>query len=634
MSYFLFHYFCPHSSHNHNTSHTVNMKHTALLTTLFCGLLFAFCLPLPAQNTLQHQKDSMRCVIDTAQGLNKLKAYRKLYYLYMAEVADDNKMDTLVSIFGEAEHEAIRQGNPKMQGMIYANAIICYMNRNEYDKVIEIAPAYLDFFIEHEQWAFYNQIHMQLINAYSFSEDYEQAAREADIMYQRAKERKDKTGMATALYATGTTYHIQDRWAEEEKCFRECISLLWESKGYDNVLTQAYAYLCSALRTQRHYEELLKLIPEYEKAIARFEKASGRQQPEAHGNLYLVLMNTYTDLKQYDKAEPYIFKLEGIVNNSISQFEILRAKALIGSSRGDYRNAIAAIDSAMTYIQESSFNLINARKIKMEILARAGRNDEAFALLDDIIADNDSLKNVEVNARFDELRTQYEVEKHIAEKERNFHYFLFAGGLSAVLVLLLAGVFYYNRQISAKNRKLYERIKEQDRLTDNLFRIAQTIEATSQAEVPDEALPDDSYADDSSSDDSDDSSSAAPVCCDPATINEYYLLVARLRKYLLSEDRLTCAEINRDEIITALGTNRKKLNNAVRAVAGKSTMEYLRLLKIEEARKKLDLHPELTLEAITYICGFNNPSTFYRLFRKQYDITPAEYRKQALLQKK
>lgn len=610
------------------------MKHTALLTTLLCGLLFAFCLPLPAQNTLQHQKDSMRCVIDTAQGLNKLKAYRKLYYLYMAEVADDSKMDTLVSIFGEAEHEAIRQGNPKMQGMVYANAIICYMNRNEYDKVIEIAPAYLDFFIEHEQWAFYNQIHMQLINAYSFSEDYEQAAREADIMYQRAKERKDKTGMATALYATGTTYHIQDRWAEEEKCFRECISLLWESKGYDNVLTQAYAYLCSALRTQQHYEELLKLIPEYEKAIARFEKASGRQQPEAHGNLYLVLMNTYTDLKQYDKAEPYISKLEGIVNNSISQFEILRAKALIGSARGDYRNAIAAIDSAMTYMQESSFNLINARKIKMEILARAGRNDEAFALLDGIIADNDSLKNVEVNARFDELRTQYEVEKHIAEKERNFHYFLFAVGLSAVLVLLLAGVFYYNRQISAKNRKLYERIKEQDRLTDNLFRIAQTIEATSQAEVPDEALPDDSYADDSSSDDSDDSSSAAPVCCDPATINEYYLLVARLRKYLLSEDRLTCAEINRDEIITALGTNRKKLNNAVRAVAGKSTMEYLRLLKIEEARKKLDLHPELTLEAITYICGFNNPSTFYRLFRKQYDITPAEYRKQALLQKK
>lgn len=605
----------------------MNMKHTTLLTTLFCGLLLACLLPLPAQNTLQHQKDSMRCVIDTAQGLNKLKAYRKLYYLYMAEVADDSKMDTLVSIFEQAEHEAIRQSNPKMQGMVYANATICYMNRNEYDKVIEKTPAYLDFFIQHEQWALYNQIHMQLINAYSFSENYEQAAREADIMYQRAKERNDKTGMATALYATGTTYHIQDRWAEEEKCFRECISLLWESKGYDNVLTQAYAYLCSALRTQQHYEELLKLIPEYEKAIARFEKASGRQQPEAHGNLYLVLMNTYIELKQYDKAEQYIPKLEGIVNNSISQFEILRAKALIGSARGDYRNAIAAIDSAMTYMQESSFNLINARKIKMEILARAGRNDEAFALLDNIIADNDSLKNVEVNARFDELRTQYEVEKHIAEKERNFHYFLFAVGLSAVLVLLLAGVFYYNRQMATKNRKLYERIKEQDRMADELFRMAQAQESQTATDVAAETTADDaSVAEDYSSADT-----ATPI---PVAPKEQYLLVARFREYLLCEERLACTEINRDEIITALGTNRTKLNEAVRNVTGKATMEYMRILKIEEARKQLDLYPELSIESVAYSCGFNIPSTFYRMFRKQYGISPTEYRKQAKAQEK
>lgn len=622
-----------HAVHHHNTSRTMNMKYTALLTTLFCGLLFAFFLPLPAQNTLQHQKDSMRCVIDTAQGLNKLKAYRKLYYLYMAEVADDSKMDTLVSIFGEAEHEAIRQGTPKMQGMVYGNAIICYMNRNEYDKVIEKAPAYLDFFIEHEQWAFYNQIHMQLINAYSFSEDYEQAAREADIMYQRAKERKDKTGMATALYATGTTYHIQDRWAEEELCFRECISLLWESKGYDNVLTQAYAYLCSALRMQKHYEELLKLIPEYEKAIARFEKASGRQQPEAHGNLYLVLMNTYIELKQYDKAEQYIPKLEGIVNNSISQFEILRAKALIRSSRGDYRNAIAAIDSAMTYMEESSFNLINARKIKMEILARAGRNDEAFALLDDIIADNDSLKNVEVNARFDELRTQYEVEKHIAEKERNFHYFLFAVGLSAVLALLLAGVFYYNRQMATKNRKLYERIKEQDRLADELYRMVHIQESPVATDAEDEDVADEDDAEDDASV-AEDSFPGDSRAIPAAVLKEQYLLVERFREYLLAEERLVCNEIKRDEIITILGTNRTTLNDAMRNITGKSAMEFMRTLKIEEARKLIDLHPELSIESVAFSCGFNSPSTLYRMFHKQYGISPAEYRKLALAQEK
>jgi len=43
----------------------------------------------------------------------------------------------------------------------------------------------------------------------------------------------------------------------------------------------------------------------------------------------------------------------------------------------------------------------------------------------------------------------------------------------------------------------------------------------------------------------------------------------------------------------------------------------------------LDSHPEFTIEAVAFSCGFNIPSTFYRLFRKQYGISPAEYRKMA-----
>lgn len=589
------------------------MKYKTSLITILWGSLLNLALPVLAQNNLQHQKDSLRQVIEHSEGIDKLRSYNRLYYLYMSEIADDQKMDTLLMLLNRVEAEAIKQGNAEKQGMVYGNAIIAHINRSEHDKVIEKAPAYLDFYIENGLWKFYYQIHMQLITAYNLKGEYESAVEEGEKMYARAKERKDKAGMATALYATGIIYNSQDRWKEEEKCFRECIGLLWEVSGYDNILTQSYAFLCMVLRAQNRYDDLLQLVPEYEKAIARFEKASGRAQPEARGNLYIALMNTYIDIREYDKAEPYLAKIEGLINNDISRFELLRARALILQSHGDYGKALAAIDSAMTRTPESDFNRNSLRRIKMQILARMGRYREADGLLNEIIATNDTLKNVEVNARFDELRTQYEVEKHIAEKERNFHYLLFALAICLVLALLLAGAFYYNRTIALKNRKLYERIKEQDRLADELSRL----ENARQSE--------------SSPKDSGKKAGATELF---ASSGEQQNLVIRLQEYLLSDDNLSNTDINRDDIISALGTNKNALTDAVKSVTGKSPMEYMRTLKVEEARRKLDSHPELTIEAIAFSCGFNIPSTFYRLFRKQYGISPTEYRKMATSKEK
>ena len=179
------------------------MKYRTCLTTLLYSFLLGLILPASAQNSLQHQKDSLRHALEHAEGIDKLQTYNKLYYIYMAEAGDDQKMDTLMTLFEQAEAEAIRQGNTQMQGMVYGNRIISYINRSEHDKVIEKAPAYLDFYIRHDLWKFYYQIHMQLITAYNLKGDYELAAAEAGKMYTRARERKDKAGLATALYATG-----------------------------------------------------------------------------------------------------------------------------------------------------------------------------------------------------------------------------------------------------------------------------------------------------------------------------------------------------------------------------------------------------------------------------------------------
>ena len=97
------------------------MKYRTCLTTLLYSFLLGLILPASAQNSLQHQKDSLRHALEHAEGIDKLQTYNKLYYIYMAEAGDDQKMDTLMTLFEQAEAEAIRQGNTQMQGMVYGN---------------------------------------------------------------------------------------------------------------------------------------------------------------------------------------------------------------------------------------------------------------------------------------------------------------------------------------------------------------------------------------------------------------------------------------------------------------------------------------------------------------------------------
>lgn len=135
--------------------------------------------------------------------------------------------------------------------------------------------------------------------------------------------------------------------------------------------------------------------------------------------------------------------------------------------------------------------------------------------------------------------------------------------------------------VTRKNLGLYKRIKEQDRLKEELVRLRTQTKGETE---PGSGVP---------------------------------------------GDNLSNTDIGRDEITTALGTNKNALTDAVRAVTGQTPMEYLRGMRLDEAHRMLDSPPELTVEAVTFSCGLSIPSTFYRLFRRQWGISPAEYRKMA-----
>lgn len=81
------------------------------------------------------------------------------------------------------------------------------------------------------------------------------------------------------------------------------------------------------------------------------------------------------------------------------------------------------------------------------------------------------------------------------------------------------------------------------------------------------------------------------------------------------------------DIAKLVGFNSNYFSGLFHKVTGKTFKEYLKLLKLEHA-KKLILSSELSITEICFESGFNSLSNFLRAFKKHYNVSPNDMRKE------
>ena len=565
-------------------------------------LLFVLLLPCfaVAQDNKQAQKDSLRALIaHTTDGKEKMDAYGKLTNIYYFEATGNKqKRDTLMALYDEMEAEAEKLGNDKARGVMRINRLNILVTTQQYDEVIKLAPDYLRFMDTKQMWNSYYYIYYSLVNAYRNKGSKDEATAAVNEMYQHAKEKDNNIGMGIALFTMSRIYNDQDRLLDQEKCLREAIVVMKDSAL--NKLVDVYLHLGSCLVEQERYEEAVQIAGEMEKTIKRYEEESGAVMPNAWLNQYMIYIFAYVELKQYDKAGIYCDKVEHMSNGTIIPYA---ARAAILASHGQYAEALKMADKAI----ETAYPKykLKAMTTKMNILLKTEGNKSTEKLFEDIIDLQISEHNERMNAQLDGIRTQYEVDKHVAEKERQRNYFLFTLGGCALLSIVLGIWIYYSRTIVRKNRGLYRQIKEQDRLADELEAMTRQYEQMRQLTPPPAEI---------------EHTQSLPGS------QQQRQLVSRLREYLLKDNYFTALDFDIQEIISKLATNRTSLFEAIKVVTGKSLLEFINSLRLDEAKRLLD-NSELTIVTIAMECGFSTSRTFYRQFRERYRITPTEYRK-------
>lgn len=230
---------------------------------------------------------------------------------------------------------------------------------------------------------------------------------------------------------------------------------------------------------------------------------------------------------------------------------------------------------------------------RYEAFRRAGRA-EALKMADSIVSAIDSALTWQKRSDATELVVIYQThEKELALEKSNARaatYRFIAVG--ALLLLLLMGYILWRvnrgkRILAEKNRLLYEQIKQREEVEDK--------ERERQQSQPTE------------------------------TLTQNQQLYNRLCKLMQNPDVYCDAEANHETLARLVGTNYKYVYDALRECAGMTPADFINQNRIRHAALLLATTND-PIGLIAEQCGFNNRSTFTRLFRSQYSMTPTEYR--------
>ena len=85
-----------------------------------------------------------------------------------------------------------------------------------------------------------------------------------------------------------------------------------------------------------------------------------------------------------------------------------------------------------------------------------------------------------------------------------------------------------------------------------------------------------------------------------------------------------------EKIAEKLCMTPKTLNRKVMDLTGISTKQYLLFIQLEQSRELLlQQEPELSITEVSLRCGFENANTFSTAFKRVYNLSPTEFRRQA-----
>ena len=199
-------------------------------------LFVSMYLLMAAVSVSATEADGIRKELEHAQGKEKLELLSRLYDLSLE--GDDYRFQW--QCVNDYLTECRKQGNSHEESYARWNRILLFYNNDQNDSVIHYAPDDILFIRDHGEREKFYDTWSCLVNTYVYNGSLATGLKEAENMYQFAKDDKDDFGSGLACYVMGNAYYNMNNLDEAAAINRQGIEILMRQKPVSQVLSELF----------------------------------------------------------------------------------------------------------------------------------------------------------------------------------------------------------------------------------------------------------------------------------------------------------------------------------------------------------------------------------------------------------
>lgn len=509
-----------------------------------------------------------------------------------------------------------------------------YFNTGRYHQGLRYYKRAFESAAVRDDDAEYMDVLHRMISSYDCLHEESEQARCTELLLERARAVGNTAMESVALFNMGKMLYYQEDKERGYGLIRDAIALMERSDykyKYDN-LRYNYNTLLILMQREGRFEEAVGVLDNLERVVGGSSDgipSIGGLYEKEHKTLLAQRAVLFGQLKRYDEADR-AYRAWKEIGGAYSKDDYLVMPYLMGRRR--YDEAIRLCEPRERFLIEQgdtvNYHMMAIKRMLGQAYEASGDYKRAAASFEALAVLTDSLKRREQQSAAMDLAIAndvYEKERLLEAKDTQIriHNILLVSALAIVLLLvaLLWRSLYYTYTIRRKNRAMVETVAGMLAYKERLLHVG------GQTDTPEQPLPG-SAADGSDGSDGFDDPDPAGASAGEGEIRRKALeLFEQLDRKVNKQRLFLNPALSREDLMRLINVSKNQIAQVIHAGAGTNLAGYLNGLRMEYAARLLIRHPQYTVNAVALEAGITNLSSFHRLFKTRFGMTPAEFRK-------